>query len=233
MNQNQVQEHFAKQADDYESLMVRLVPYYREQSKIISDLLPTKDRAYRVLDLGCGNGILSEMVFRKLPNSYVVGLDLTLGMLNAFEKKLSGYAGKFELRQADYRSDDIGKEYDIVIAGLTLHHLTWEERENFYRTIYSALNQSGLFISQDIIIDEDPMVAENQYAHWKAFMKSQGEDPEFWYSKHREKDHPVTLSDHFAWLKQAGFSKVTCQWRYCNFMITKAEKIQVGSNGKT
>ena len=224
MKQEQVKEHFAKQADEYESLMARLVPYYREQSKIISDLLPDDDRAYRVLDLGCGNGILSEVVFEKLPNSFIVGLDLTEGMLMAFKKKLSGHTGKFELRQADFRSDSIGKGYDIVIAGLTLHHLTWEEREKFYMTICSALNHGGLFISRDIIIDEDPMVADYQYSHWKAFMKSQGEDPEFWYSKHKEKDHPVTLSDHFAWLRQAGFSKVTCQWRYCNFAITTAMK---------
>jgi len=39
-----------------------------------------------------------------------------------------------------------------------------------------------------------------------------------------EKDHPVTLTDHFAWLRKAGFSKVTCQWRLYNFAVTSAEK---------
>lgn len=225
MKQEQVKEHFAKQVDEYEKLMVKLVPQYLEQHEIISDLLPKEDRDYRVLDLGCGNGILSELVFRKLPHASVVGFDLTENMLKAFAGKVSRYAGKFELQQGDFRTDPIGKGYDIIIAGLTLHHLTWKEREDFYKTLYSSLNHGGLLLARDIIIDEDQAVAQAQYAHWKEFMKAQGEDPEFWYSKHIEKDHPMTLSDHFAWLRHAGFRKVACHWRYYNFAITTAEKV--------
>lgn len=224
MKQKQVKEHFAKQADEYEKLMVKLVPQYLEQHQIIYNLLPEEDKNCRVLDLGCGNGILSELVFQKLPHSFVVGFDLTKNMLNAFEKKLSDYSGNFELKQGDFRTDSIGKDYDIIIAGLTLHHLTWQEREKFYQDLYSSLNTGGLFIARDIIVDEDQTVMKEQYTYWKKFMESQGEDPEFWYSKHIEKDHPMTLADHFAWLRKAGFSKVACQWRQYNFAITTARK---------
>ena len=170
MEQERVKEHFAKQADDYEKLMVRLVPNYLEQHKIIYDLLPEENKDHRVLDLGCGNGILSELVFRKLPNSYVVGFDLTESMLTAFEKKLADHRGNFELVQGDFRTDPIGKGYDIILAGLTLHHLTWVEREQFYHRLYPALNSGGLFLSRDIIIDEDQTVAQEQYSYWKKFI---------------------------------------------------------------
>ena len=225
MKQKQVIEHFSKQADEYEKLMVRIVPQYRKQHEIIYDLLPIeKTRKYRVLDLGCGNGILSELVFKKLPRSFIVGFDLTEDMLKAFNKKLSGYSGQFELKPGDYRTDSIGANYDIVLAGLTLHHLTWDERKKFYKTIYYALNEDGIFISRDIIIDEDPDVKTYQYSLWKNYMRSKGEDPEFWFAKHMEKDHPITLSDHFMWLKEAGFVKIACQWRLYNFAITTAVK---------
>lgn len=180
---------------------------------------------YRVLDLGCGNGVLSELVFHKLPDSYVVGFDLTELMLQEFENNLSKYSGRFELIQGDFNRDAIGNDYDIIIAGLTLHHLTCEQRGNFYKKLYSALNEGGLLIARDIIIDEDQEVRKDQYGYWKEFMKSKGEDAEFWYSKHKEKDHPITLTDHFAWLRNAGFSKVACQWRLYNFAITTAEKV--------
>lgn len=205
--------------------MVRLVPQYLEQHKIIYNLLPKGDGDYRVLDLGCGNGVLSELVFRKLPRAFVIGFDLTENMLDAFKKKLSSYADRFELRQGDYGIDAFGKDYDIIIAGLTLHHLTWEEREKFYKTVYAALNPGGLFLARDIIIDEDKAVAQDQYAHWKEFMKAQGEDPDLWYSKHMEKHHPMSIADHFTWLRRAGFSKVACHWRLYNFAITTAEKV--------
>jgi tRNA (cmo5U34)-methyltransferase len=225
MKQEQVKEHFAKQADEYENLMARLVPQYLEQNRVIYNLLPRQVRNYRVLDLGCGNGVLSELVFEKFPQSFVVGFDLTEDMLKACEKKLASHAGNFELKQGDFRTDPIGKEYDIIIAGLTLHHLTWKERENFYHTLYGALNQGGLLLARDVIIDEDQSVVQDQYSYWREFMASQDEDPEFWYAKHIEKDHPVTLSDHFAWLRKAGFSKVACHWRLYNFAITTAEKV--------
>ena len=69
MKQDYVKEHFAQQADEYEKLMVRLVPQFLEQHHIIRELLPENDKEYRVLDLGCGNGVLSEVVFNKQPKS--------------------------------------------------------------------------------------------------------------------------------------------------------------------
>lgn len=224
MKQEQVKEHFARQADNYEQLMVRLVPQYLEQHGIIAELLPDTTGPCRVLDLGCGNGILSELVFGKIPEAFVVGFDLTESMLKAYAEKLAAQAGRFELRQGDFRTDPIGTGYDLILAGLTLHHLTWPERERFYQLLYVSLNEGGRLIARDIIIDEDPEVMNDQYALWQAFMRSRGEDPDFWYAKHREKDHPPTLTDHFAWLRGAGFTKVACHWRLYNFAITTAEK---------
>jgi len=62
----------------------------------------------------------------------------------------------YELKQGDFRTDLIGNEYDIIIASLTLHHLTWEEREKFYKTLYSSLNKGGFFIARDIICQGRP-----------------------------------------------------------------------------
>ncbi|MBU0485544.1 MAG: methyltransferase domain-containing protein [Proteobacteria bacterium] len=224
MEQEQVKEHFAKQAAEYEQLMVKLVPDYLAQHQIIHNLLPQEDKNYRVLDLGCGNGILSELIFKKLPNSFIVAFDLTADMLNAFEKKLSTKGGKFQVVQGDFRTDPIGQGYDIILAGLTLHHLTWEERAEFYHKLSAALNPDGLLLTREIIIDEDPAVRQEQYSYWKKFIQTQGEDPEFWYAKHLKKDHPVTLTDHFTWLKNAGFKKAACHWRLYNFVITTARK---------
>ena len=224
MVNDQVKEHFARQADSYEELMARLIPGYQEQNGVIRDLLPDAERDYKVLDLGCGNGVLSELVLEKLPGSFVVGFDLTVDMLKAFGKKLSEYKGRFKLEPGDFRKDPIGDGYDIILAGLSLHHLTLGEREGFYKTLFSSMNTGGLLISRDIIIDEDEAVRQWHISLWKSHMESMGEDPEFWYLKHMEKDHPVTLTDHFAWLERAGFTHTACHWRCYNFAITSAEK---------
>jgi tRNA (cmo5U34)-methyltransferase len=224
MKEDQIKDHFAQQADEYEKLMVRLVPQYLEQHEIIQSLLPSEDREWKVLDLGCGNGVLSELVFDKLPHARVVGFDLTESMLTAYEKKLSRYSKRYELRQGNYLHDSYGNNYDIILAGLTLHHLTHDQRRKFYHELFQSFGDNGLFIARDIIIDEDPRVRHQQYGMWKQFMKSRGEDPELWYRKHEEKDHPLTLTDHYEWLRSAGFHSVGCHWRMYNFAITSAEK---------
>lgn len=218
-----IQEHFAKQVQQYESLMEKLVPYYREQHRILQMLLPLdSDRHYRVLDLGCGNGMSSSLVLEKLPHASLVGFDITEAMLEAYRYNISQITSDYQTIQGDYRTESFGDGYDIIISGMTLHHLTLQERQDFYPILHAALNPDGLYLSNDIIVDEDSHVREDQYHLWKAFMRSGGEDPEFWYDKHLSKDHPLTLSQQMAWLAAAGFQHAGCYWRYHNFAITKA-----------
>jgi tRNA (cmo5U34)-methyltransferase len=222
---DQIVGHFEKQVHEYESLMEKLVPQYKEQHEIIYDLLPgDMEKEIRILDLGCGNGVLSQLALKKLPNAQVVGFDLTPQMLEPYVKNLSEYSGRYELIQGDYRFDSMGSNYDIVLAGMTLQHLTWGQRKDFYRLIFNILNDNGSFILNDIIIDEDWDTRNQQYDNWLKFIESNGEDSKYWFEKHMNKDYPVTLEDHFKWLQDAGFSKVECHWRQQNFAITSATK---------
>jgi tRNA (cmo5U34)-methyltransferase len=224
MDEKQVQEHFAKQAADYEALMTRIIPGYLEQNTVIKSLLPKEDKEYSVLDLGCGDGILSETVWEALPRSRFVGYDITPEMLDAYSARLSKKTKGFETVRGDFGKDPIGKGYDIVLAGLSLHHLHPERRRSFYKTLFASLEKGGVLLCRDIIIDENEKVRTYQYELWKDSMRSKAEDPEFWYSKHRAKDHPITPSDIFAWLSKAGFVDIGCHYRIYNFMVTSAKK---------
>jgi tRNA (cmo5U34)-methyltransferase len=222
---DQIVGHFEQQVHEYESLMEKLVPRYKKQHEIIHGLLPENSGdKIRVLDLGCGNGALSKLVLKKLPQAYVVGFDLTPKMLEAYVENLSSYSGRYELIHGDYRFDSIGNNYDIVLAGLTLQHLTWGQRKDFYRLIHDILNPGGLFIINDIIIDEDWDTRNEQYDNWLKFIESNGEDAGYWFDKHLNKDYPVTLEDHFKWLEDAGLTKTECHWRHNNFAVTSAVK---------
>ena len=60
MKTQDVREHFRVQVPDYPGLMRRLIPLYDEQRALMRALIPfERDAALRVLDLGCGPGLIA------------------------------------------------------------------------------------------------------------------------------------------------------------------------------
>ncbi|MFI5342095.1 MAG: class I SAM-dependent methyltransferase, partial [Candidatus Methylomirabilales bacterium] len=223
--QEQVKEHFRKQVAEYVGLMRRIVPQYMEQQKFLCELIPFDcSRPIRVLDLGSGPGVLSELVLKRYPEAQVIAFDLTEEMLTACKQRLSAFEGRFDIRQGDFRTDSFGTGYDAILAGLTLHHLDNEERQEIYSRLYGALKNPGVFLAREVVVDEDPFVSEWHYSLWRAFMRTNGEDDAFWYGKHREKDHPASVEQQLAWLRRTGFVHTACHWRYWNCAIISGHK---------
>lgn len=225
MKEQQVIDHFKKQAQDYINLMTRLIPEYTSGQNLICEMIPfSKDVPIKVLDLGTGTGGLAELVLKHYPLAKVHAFDLTDEMLTMCQERLKEYKNRLTFQQGDFRYDPIGTGFDVVLAGLTLHHLTHIERKAFFNTLYESVNEGGIFLSRDVIVDDDESITQLHYAHWRKFMFRQGEEGSAWYKKHLEKDHPVTIDDQLAWLKFVGFLQPACHWRYWNFAIFSGRK---------
>ncbi|WP_293349806.1 MULTISPECIES: hypothetical protein [unclassified Microcoleus] len=69
-NLDDVRQQFEERAFDYDGLIPRLIPQYREQHEIILQLIDFETHAnIKVLDLGAGTGILSAMILQAFPLS--------------------------------------------------------------------------------------------------------------------------------------------------------------------
>ena len=114
--------------------MRRIVPGYDLQTRLLVDLIPFDVVArIRVLDLGSGPGILSTLVLERYPNAEVVAFDLTEEMLASARERCGRFADRFSTVTGDYAVDDVGSRYDLVLAGLTLHHLDDRQRRAVFR----------------------------------------------------------------------------------------------------
>jgi tRNA (cmo5U34)-methyltransferase len=219
MNTESVREHFRVQVPDYPELMRRLIPFYDTQRDLMLALIPF-DRSVplRVLDLGCGPGLMAARILGEFPHAQLTLLDLTSEMVEACRTRLDGNE-RVRYQVGDFRTDDFGKDYDVILASLSLHHLTLSERPAFARRALQGLAPSGHLITSEVIVDESEEVRERQYELWRRYMMSQGEDGNAWYQKHLAKDHPIEVSAWVRTLSEAGFASVGCFWRYLNFAI--------------
>src|SRR5437867_4970580 len=181
METERVREHFRVQVSDYGSLMARLIPFYDEQRNLMLGLIPFgRQEALRVLDLGCGPGLMAARLLTEFPRSELTVFDLTAEMIEACRVRL-GQHDRIRYLVGDFRSDDFGRGYDFVVASLSLHHLELSERLRFFKRVHDALKPGGYLVAAEIIVDESPVVRDQQYALWRQFMRDHGEDGDTWY----------------------------------------------------
>lgn len=220
MNLDKVSSHFEKEAFVYDDLILRLIPNYDEQHEVINRLLPFPSATkLTALDLGCGTGILSFLILKKFTEATVVAYDLAENMLKVCQSNLEKYKERLILKQGDFGSDEIGQGYDIILSGLSIHHLNNAGKKVLYKRLYESLNPGGIFINREIVLGETPNLTERYHQIWRDYIRSNGEDDEMWFNKYIEEDIPASVGDQLDWLKEAGFVDVGCHWRYINFAI--------------
>jgi tRNA (cmo5U34)-methyltransferase len=225
METDAIKRHFQIQVPEYASLMQRLIPFYDAQRNLMLRLIQLgRDAPMRLLDLGCGPGLMAARVFAEFPHAQLTLFDLTQEMMDACRSRL-GSTNRVIYRVGDFRTDDFGNGYDVVLASLSLHHARLSERPMLASRLYRCLAPGGRLIAAEIIVDESATIRQQQYELWRRFMDERGEDGDSWYQKHVAKDHPVEISGWTKTLEDAGFASAGCFWRCLNFAIIAANKV--------
>ncbi|MBW4620162.1 MAG: class I SAM-dependent methyltransferase [Cyanosarcina radialis HA8281-LM2] len=220
MNLEEVRNTFERQAFNYDRLIPKLIPYYREQHTLLLELIPfDKGDRFKALDLGCGTGILSHLILQNFPQATVVSFDLAENMLAVCQKNLLAYEERSLLKLGNFATDDLGSGYDLVISGLAIHHLDNDAKQNLFKRLFSAMNSGGLLLIRDVVTGATTKLTKQYEQLWRDYIKSNGEDDRHWFQKYLEEDIPSSVEDQIQWLKKAGFTEVGCHWRYFNFAI--------------
>jgi len=145
-----------KIAQDYLEGTRAAIPLAAEQIqtilKIIQQACP---KVERVLDVGCGDGILGRAIAQAYPDAELTFSDMSNVMIDAVRAKLDAMAAP---KRAHFHVHDMADPlwdrelsplgpFDVIVSGLAIHHLTHRRKRAIYGDIYDLLAPEGLFLN--------------------------------------------------------------------------------------
>ncbi len=105
--------------------------------QLISELILKGDET--ILDLGCGDGVVTEELSRMVPNGKTVGIDASSGMIRT-AKEIKRYNLVF--MQMDINEIAFCEEFNLVVSNATLHWV--KDHEKLLKNIFRALKPNGI-----------------------------------------------------------------------------------------
>lgn len=99
---------------------VQYQKYANERTQPAIDLLSRVQNRnpVRILDVGCGNGNSTEILFSRYPNADIIGIDSSENMIEAAKTRLPDV--RFELLDASTELHTLGGDFDIIFANASL-----------------------------------------------------------------------------------------------------------------
>jgi len=223
MTTSTIKEHFEAEAFEFDSQIVRIIPYYEQMITALIDSVHFETtEAIRIIDLGCGTGTVAKRLGDKYPNAKIVCLDIASKMIDIAKYKLENRKST-EFIVGDFSTVDFKEPFDVVVSSLALHHIqTDEEKKEFYTKIYSLLNTSGQFLNADVVLAMTDYQQKMNMNRWIDYMNrnvSMEEIQQRWIPAHKAEDRPSKLMDQLKWLEEIGFENIDVIWKYYNFSV--------------
>ena len=212
------------------------VPEREEQIAAVLGLIPDPGDGLLV-DLCCGEGLLSRALLERFPRARVLAFDLSPTMLaqaRATCAVISGGAGRFDTRPFDLADrswrfrDQFPAPVHAFVSSLAIHHLDGEGKRQLYRDLAAALAPGGALVIADLVQPATPPSQALAAKAWDDAVRRRslelagGLGPyekfldmrwNLWAETEPDPiDHPSTLLDQLRWLEEAGLNGVDVAW---------------------
>jgi ubiquinone/menaquinone biosynthesis C-methylase UbiE len=169
-------DHAAFVYDFFEPLL--LLGKQAEYDLEIVDLLKLQE-SDRVLDLGCGTGVLTRMIadrLRKESDGYAMGIDAAAKMIRVARRKRGTDTCRFEVAAAE-KLPFPDESFDAVVSSLFFHHVPMDLKEEALGEAFRVLRPGGTLVIADMHIPTTWMGAiVSHVARWFFLQPQIGEN---------------------------------------------------------
>lgn len=193
------------------------------------------DEPARVLDLGCGDGILTDVILGVDPGVRATLVDGAEEMLDKAVERFSGKDSIVFVRssfQDIMKNNPLPSDFDLVMSSLAIHHLEPDQKEALFGYIYRCLAPGGYFVNIDAIAGPTPELEDWYMELWKEWVEKQKRSGRTHQDfsditrryKENEDNRPDTLEFQLESLKRTGFDQVDCYYKLGIFAIFGGRK---------
>jgi len=165
-------DHAAVVYDTVEPLL--LLGKQAAYDRHIVSLLSLADDS-RVLDLGCGTGVLTRMIADRLnpeKGGMAMGIDAAAKMIQVARKKRAAANCRFEAMAAEDLSFEDGS-FDAVVSSLFFHHVQLDLKERTLSEAFRVLRPGGRLVIADMHVPTTFMGALVSHVSRWFFMQPQ------------------------------------------------------------
>lgn len=103
--------------------------------------------ARRILEVGCGEGLLTERLAAQYPHAEVFGIDITPRVGRLFSGDSSRVTFRHEAITGFARTHR--RAFDLVVICDVLHHVPWSEHRTFLEAIKLTIEPGGCLVVKD------------------------------------------------------------------------------------
>jgi tRNA (cmo5U34)-methyltransferase len=212
-------EH-AKVYDSRAELVMGDRDRHRRSLRDLLHCLPQEPRNF--VELGCGTGYFTEVLFEVFPGIRGIGIDGSEAMLEEARSRFRHAAHDLTIRCELLQTMDwsaIGTT-SLVFSAFAVHHLSDDEKRNLFRETFAYLEPGGSFILFDAFRPKDSVASAmvDRLACLEIQRRVQdarGSAPplETILARDREAgeaegDQEASVDAHLGWLRETGFDGV-------------------------
>ena len=208
----------------------QLLPLLDVQEDLLRRIFERRGRPLaRFIDIGAGDGAMTELVRSIAPDAEAVLVDFSEPMLARAGERLGdgGWtAARADLSSPTWVKAVPGGAYDAAVSSYAIHHLTAERKRALFTEIFALLAPGAMFVNMDVVKIGGPlegMFDEEILANAAALHPGRGHEHGEPLDDHGE-DRPDPAGDQLGWLRAAGFVDVELQFKWAEGAIFGATK---------